>query len=383
MQSKILTSNLAKNFPKEVKTLFEIFGDDIRLVGGCVRDLLLKRKVNDFDFCTKFHPQDVIKILQKHKIKALPTGLKFGTVTAVVNGKNFEITTLRKDLNQKGRDCDVDFTDDYFVDAQRRDFTINALYLDAKGKIYDYFDGISDLKKAKVKFIGAANLRIKEDFLRILRFFRFSVEYGKALDESGLKSCILQKKNLKKLSRERIRVELIKMLQTQKIESLIEVLQVIKKEQILIEIFDANLQVKNLQKLLKISPASEIDLKIAAVFLNKKSNLKKFSVQICATNKEKKFFELLLKLPNRLDLKALNRLLVFYDKDFVIKFYLFYLTKKPNAKTLHLQYLQKFKLPKAPFSAQDLIKKGFRGAQISKELERLKINWADKGFVVT
>ena len=221
---------ITKNFPSEVKKLFEIFGEDIRLVGGSLRDLLLGKNMKDFDFATKFLPNEVIAILEKHQIKALETGIKFGTVTAVINHKNFEITTLRKDQNHQGRHCDVEFVADYLLDASRRDFTINALYLDCEGNIYDYFGGIDDLEKEKVKFIGNANSRIEEDFLRILRFFRFSCEYAKSLDKQGLEACTKQKENIKKLSRERIRQEFIKMFATSKTANLFKILAVMKKE---------------------------------------------------------------------------------------------------------------------------------------------------------
>lgn len=192
---------MLSSLPPEVKKIFKIFtkdGDEIRLVGGSVRDLLLNKKVKDFDFATKLLPEEVIKILEQNKLKAIPTGKKFGTITAVVNGKNFEITTLRKDSETDGRHCKPEFVDDYFLDAARRDFTVNALYLDSSGVIHDYFDGKSDLKNKKIKFIGDANRRIEEDFLRILRFFRFSCEYAEKLDVEGLKACVKQKKKSKK-----------------------------------------------------------------------------------------------------------------------------------------------------------------------------------------
>ena len=221
---------LGKKFPSEVKKIFSIFGDEIRLVGGSVRDLLLKKKVSDFDFATTYLPQEIEKILKKNKIKSVPTGKKFGTITAVINGKNFEITTLRKDNETDGRRCKPQFVDDFKLDAARRDFTINGLYSDAEGKIHDYFDGISDLKKGKVRFIGDAKKRIEEDFLRILRFFRFSCEYGKSLDQKGLAACISLKKNLKKLSRERIRQEFLKLIASSKKDRLIAIFKSSKKQ---------------------------------------------------------------------------------------------------------------------------------------------------------
>ena len=173
---KILPNNLKifANLPPEVLKIFTIFGENIRLVGGAVRDLILEKKVNDYDFACKFLPDEIQKILKAHNIKSIPTGLKYGTITAVINNKNFQITTLRKDENQKGRACDVNFVEDFFEDAKRRDFTINALYLDYRGEIHDYFNGLDDLQNRKVRFILDAKTRIQEDYLRILRFLRFS-----------------------------------------------------------------------------------------------------------------------------------------------------------------------------------------------------------------
>ena len=327
MEPKIYPhQELIKNLPPEVLRLLAVFGDEIRLVGGAVRDLILQKNVSDFDFATTFLPQEIIQILEKNHIKAIPTGLKFGTITALIAGKNFEITTLRKDSENDGRHCEVQFIDDYFLDAARRDFTINALYLDAKGALYDYFDGISDLKNCKIRFIGEAQKRIEEDFLRILRFFRFSCEYASELDEKGLKACILQKNNLSKLSKERVRAEILKMLNSAKKENLIAVLQVLKNHQIDQEIFIAGLNSKALQSLFEIEKkwqiSASLKLKSAALFFIEGMNLKNFFHEICATNLEKRYFSHLWQNEpcnnssshQILDLKELKLLLAIFYK---------------------------------------------------------------------
>ena len=318
---------LVKKLPREVKILFKIFDSQIRLVGGCVRDLLMNKKVNDFDFACKLLPQEIVEILHKNKVKFAPTGIKFGTITAVLNGKNFEITTLRKDEEENGRHCKPEFINDYFLDAARRDFTINALYLDSAGLVYDYFNGISDLKKQKVRFIGDANKRISEDYLRILRFFRFSCEYGKSLDIKGLAACVAQKENLKKLSRERIRNEFLKIIFSKKKENLIKILQTLKNKKIFQELFLSKIQVNALKKIfllekkLKITASS--NLKIAALFLKKKVNLEIFFQEFCATNLEKKYLKFLLsKSFKSFDLSDLKELLVFEEKSLVLDLYL-------------------------------------------------------------
>ena len=247
MNPKIIHKpQLTKNFTSEVSKLFAIFAENIRLVGGCVRDLLLQKEVHDFDFATKFTPDEIIEILTKNKIKSILTGKKFGTITAVVNGKNFEITTLRTDEENDGRHAKVKFVDDYYEDASRRDFTINALYLDQEGNIYDYFDGIFDLNEKNLKFIGDANQRINEDFLRILRFFRFNLSYAKNIDKESLQACINNKEGLKILSRERVRLEFLKIISSADKVRLIEILEIFNESEISKYLFSSKLDVKKL-----------------------------------------------------------------------------------------------------------------------------------------
>ncbi len=187
--------------------------DNIRVVGGAVRDAWLGLPVSDVDLATVLLPDQVIKRLQAKHLKALPTGIAHGTITAVADHHSFEITTLRRDVATDGRHADVAFTDSWQTDAARRDFTINALYMDCAGKIYDYFGGLDDLKTGRVRFIDDATKRIEEDALRIMRFFRFNARFGAAdLDAAGLAACARQANHLMALSRERIRDELLKML---------------------------------------------------------------------------------------------------------------------------------------------------------------------------
>ena len=157
-----------------------------RFVGGCVRDWLLGRTVDDIDIAVDKPPETVMRALEAADIKVVPTGLSHGTVTAIVKGRPFEITTLRRDVETDGRRAVVAFTDDWRTDAGRRDFTFNALYADAAGTIYDYFDGRADLLAGRVRFIGDPDQRIAEDHLRVLRFFRFYAWFGKPpLDAEG------------------------------------------------------------------------------------------------------------------------------------------------------------------------------------------------------
>ncbi len=198
----------SKNYLKVVKFLTDA-GAQVRLVGGVVRDTLLGLPTKDIDMATDFKPLQVISILEAHGVKVIPTGIKFGTVSALINKEVFEITTLRKDLSCDGRHADVEYSNDFREDAQRRDFTINSLsYCPIKHEIYDYFGGIDDLNNRKVIFIGTADERIKEDYLRILRFFRFSCKYAAGIDEQAMEACVRFKDKLKLLSGERIKHEM-------------------------------------------------------------------------------------------------------------------------------------------------------------------------------
>ncbi|MBI1214704.1 MAG: CCA tRNA nucleotidyltransferase [Alphaproteobacteria bacterium] len=192
-------------------------GGEARFVGGCVRDALVNRKNVDIDIATPLRPEEVIQRLEKAKIKYVPTGLKHGTVTALVDGTPFEITTLRVDVKPQGRHAEVAFTDDWEQDAARRDFTFNAMSATMEGDVFDPFGGIEDLRTGRVIFVGKAERRIKEDVLRILRYFRFFAHYGQgAPDPSALKACAALADHIPKLSAERIRDELLKLLSAER-----------------------------------------------------------------------------------------------------------------------------------------------------------------------
>lgn len=185
-----------------------------RYVGGGVRDDLLGLPISDIDLATRISPDEVIQRLEGARIKAIPTGIEHGTVTAVSDGHMFEITTLRRDVSTDGRRATVAFTDDWKEDAARRDFTINALSADPiTGELFDYFDGLADLERRHIRFIGDPLQRIAEDHLRILRFFRFHARFdGGEPDREALAACTARANDLMALSRERIADELLKLL---------------------------------------------------------------------------------------------------------------------------------------------------------------------------
>ncbi len=200
----------------DVKQLFSAFADagqELRFVGGCVRDSVLEKPFVDLDAASTATPDEAMALLEKAGIRTIPTGIAHGTVTALVGQRSVEITTLRRDETTDGRHADVSFTKDWEEDAARRDFTMNALYVSEAGELFDYHGGVADAKAGIVRFIGDADKRIKEDYLRILRFFRFHAHYAKtAFDADALRACGVHKDSIVRLSGERISHEMLKLL---------------------------------------------------------------------------------------------------------------------------------------------------------------------------
>ena len=188
-------------------------GEEVRLVGGAVRDLLLGETPGDFDIATTATPEIVMARAKAAGVAFAPTGVEHGTVTLILEGATIETTSLREDIETDGRRAKVRFGRDFVADAMRRDFTLNALSLDAQGFVHDYVGGLADLAASRVRFIGEARQRIREDFLRILRFLRFSARFGDgALDPAGLSAAIAERAGLATLSAERVRAEIMKVL---------------------------------------------------------------------------------------------------------------------------------------------------------------------------
>lgn len=188
-------------------------GGEGRFVGGCVRDALVARPVRDLDIATDLAPDAVVAALEKAGLRAVPTGIKHGTITAVADHVGFEVTTLRHDLETDGRHATVAFTDDWQADAARRDLTMNALFCDGAGRIHDYFDGVADLLAGRVRFVGDPAQRMDEDYLRILRFFRFHADYAAGdFDPAAIAAATARRRELQRLSGERLRQETLKLL---------------------------------------------------------------------------------------------------------------------------------------------------------------------------
>ncbi len=237
--------------------------DGVRFVGGCVRDSLLGVKPKDVDLATVLKPEEVVSALKKARLRAAPTGIEHGTVTGIAGGVGVEITTLRADVSTDGRRATVAFTEDWGADARRRDFTLNAIYLATNGKLFDPVGGIEDLRAGRVRFIGDARQRIREDYLRILRFFRFSARFAGAFDETGLAACAAERSGIKKLSAERVGDELSKILASPRAPAAIEAMV---REGILAEIWPAGAALDVFAALKFLSPAAPAPVGIAALW---------------------------------------------------------------------------------------------------------------------
>ncbi len=236
-------------------------GEATRLVGGAVRNALLGRPVQDYDLATTATPDVVTRRAEAAGLRVVPTGIAHGTVTVLVEARPFEVTTLREDIATDGRHAVIRFGRDFGRDALRRDFTINALSMGSDGAIHDYAGGLEDIAAGRVRFIGDPVTRIREDFLRVLRFFRFSADYADGLDADGLSAAIRERDGLARLSRERVRQEVLKLLMARRAAP---VTRAMAEAGLLGPLLRSAAQPARLARLLAIEPDAEAMLRLAA-----------------------------------------------------------------------------------------------------------------------
>ena len=203
---KLILKKLKQSYPSSTRVAM--------FVGGCVRKHLTNKEIDDIDIATILTTDQIKENFKNSEFKVIESGIKHGTITLINKNIKVEITTLRKDIKTDGRHAEVEYTNDWTEDSERRDFTINAIYLDDKGKIFDPQLGIDDLKNNNIKFIGDPQKRIEEDYLRIIRFIRFSLEYMSSVENNTLKIIKTNLDGIRKISKERILSELIKILKT-------------------------------------------------------------------------------------------------------------------------------------------------------------------------
>ncbi|MDX5497027.1 MULTISPECIES: CCA tRNA nucleotidyltransferase [unclassified Wolbachia] len=365
----------------------EEFGGEARLVGGCVRDSILQRDVHDIDLATNLLPNQTIKALKLRNIKTIPTGLKHGTITAVLNQRSFEITTLRHDVKCDGRHAKVEFTNNWQADASRRDFTFNALYADKHGHIYDYFGGIEDLKAQRLNFIGNAEDRIKEDYLRILRAFRFHAKIcvGDLSDEI-LSVCKKHSHMIQNLSGERIRDEILKLLEcndpfpTLKSMQESDVLQKIIPKEVKCEILSSPL-------LLGTDALVKLALLLRTTKKNDRLSLGEYvSKFLRLSNKQKKKLLFLLSndIKTELSEKEQKKYISLFGRELYCDLVKICGVESGENVDEYISFANTFNIPKFPLSGDDLISIGHQpGKSLGRNLELLKQHWEDSSYTLT
>lgn len=372
----------------KTKALVAAFGAECcRFVGGAVRDSLIGRLVQDVDLATSLAPEEVMARLKKAGIKVVPTGLKHGTVTAVCQGRAFEVTTLRHDVETYGRHAEVKFHDDWAADAARRDFTINALYLGADGTLYDYFGGEEDIEAGRVRFIGDAAKRITEDALRILRFFRFHAWYGKGdLDPGGLKAVAEKLGLLDVLSEERVRDEILKLLRA---PDPVPVVAVMVRAGVLQHVFPGRgFDLKKLEAVVALE--NELDRvsalrRLAALVALDKPGALEVSARLKLSNRQRSRLTTMVTvpLPSNLTEVAVRRDIYLNGLESFCDRLVLNGGEAQKIKPL-LDFADGFKVPKFPVGGGDLRRAGIPpGIKMGETLKALEARWLDSDFILS
>ena len=405
--------NLSLNFIEKIKSTFfpfyknkelrfilkkleEGYTEDktvVRFVGGCVRKYLSGEKIDDIDAATILTTDQIKEKLKNTDLKIIDTGIKHGTVTVLSDTKKIELTTLRKDVKTDGRHAEIEYTDDWQLDSERRDFTMNAIYMDINGKIFDPQNGIVDLKNKNVKFIGDPQKRIEEDYLRIIRFIRFKVMYDIQLEKTTIEAIKHNLTGIKKISKERILDELLKILE---LKSFLKINESDHLKEIFLMIFPEFLYLNRLERLKKICKYSNInkDLLLAVLLIDDKNNdeyfshkynvsskiketLKKLSSNLIEVKKNKNFFD-----------KDLIRNIYFYGKEHLINLNIINFSINSKIKiddfSKILNLVLKSNVPKLHVNGEYLKRNGMKeGESLGKVLKKIESEWANNNFEIS
>ncbi len=367
--------------PQSNKLIAALGQENVRFVGGCVRDSFLGRDVADIDLATTHEPTETTKLLEAVGVKVVPTGLTHGTVTAIVDGLNFEITSLRSDVSTDGRHATVAFTKDWLQDAHRRDFTINALYASSDGKIFDPFGGVDDLRNHRVRFIGDAEERIKEDALRIYRFFRFSARFGASLDAKGLAACEHRASDVKNLSRERVRDELLKLLSVDDPRPFLREMQRI---QILPRVGEARADLSDLNKEIERELENECqsspETRLALLYAD--GNTKAISSAFRLSRKQELLIRDVRCVRSGLLEEAPVRPLLYQFGTAIVEEALSGFNSHERDK--FLQEINDWEAPEFPLSGADLLEAGYQPTpELGERLKLLEQAWIESDFKMT
>ena len=385
---------------KEAKLIFSLlneFGNDskVKFVGGCVRKSMRGEEIDDIDLATSLEPDIVKKKLTDNGIKVIDTGIDHGTLTAVLNKNKFEITTLREDVVTDGRHAEVKFTTDWKKDSCRRDLTINSIYADIDGKIFDPQNGLNDLKNGIIKFIGNSEQRIQEDYLRILRYFRFFLIYSQKNHEEKTIQAIKKNINgLNKISKERLFHEIKKILAIGNIYSLFSN---DKSKEIILNIFPQFKfyeRLKDFNKLnKKLKLRYDYGLILSILVVDQTDNYDFFCYKFKTPNHIKEKLKYISINFQNLDNKdfyeknSIKKLIYFNDKEKIKNILLFSRLASKKIKDIELEnllyYVESCKIPKFPITGEDLKNYGYKtGQELGKKLKLLEKKWIENNFQI-
>ena len=386
---------------KVVQDLFKSFNTysdkaEIRFVGGCVRKLINDEIVDDIDLSTNLKPEIVVEILKKNNINFYETGIDHGTITAVIDKISFEITSLRKDVKTDGRHAQVEYTKNWLEDASRRDFTINAIYADIDGNLFDPFNGKKDLNNGLIEFIGDPAIRIKEDYLRILRYIRFFLSYSKNKHNKNTVKILKQNlSGLKKISKERQLQELKKIVFTDNFDK-------INSDKVCKEIFLLIFpELKHINKINKLDKLNNDILKkksfafiLSLLLIDKTEDCDYFIYKYNLSNKEKNKITYLNSILSEEPKKYffykenLSKILLKNGKEYLIDIldYKILTVKKNKSYFIDLKkYFIEFQLPIMPVKAKDLIEKFDlkEGKLLGSILKEIEDQWLNNNFKIS
>lgn len=375
---KTMKVNISKLITPQLKMLGSLFTDngyEIRFVGGVVRDLLMNKSPKDVDLATNATPDEMIRMFEENEIKFIPTGLQHGTITAVLNEENYEITTLRVDTDTDGRHANVTFTHNWKKDAARRDLTFNAMSIDFDGTLYDYFNGVEDLKNNIARFVGNAEERIKEDYLRILRYFRFK---GRLKDpqfgSETIKAIKLHGEGLKMISGERIWAEMDKILSGDHLMKILRMMKECDLDNYLSLSFD------NLTTVEKVAE-SKNSLVVLAAMMNSINEVLKLNDRWKFSSEVKR--ELLFLVDHKFtpvtEKSAKELLVTGTPLNFVYDILVL-----QGKKALYDKNIKGWKIPDFPVNGNDLLALGFKpGKEFGDKMRFLKKSWIDSNYKKT
>jgi len=366
-------------------------GEETRLVGGVVRNALMHRPTTDIDLATTALPEEVTRRAHASGWKVIPTGVDHGTVTVIIDGSPFEVTTLREDMETDGRHAVVQFGRDFAADARRRDFTINALSVSMDGRVHDYCDGLADIAGRRVRFIGIAEERIREDYLRILRFFRFHAQYGEGEpDRVGLLAAIREREGLDRVSAERIRAELLKLMAGKRAA---EVLVVMADSGFLTRIFGGAVEFGRLRRVMDSATRVPTVLRLAAFATMVGEDADRLRDRLRLSNSEHmtllefaSLVERLKNLPTSVDIPALRRLAAHWPVN-VLAAAISALSAEtrpdidPAAASLLGRYADGTEqVPVFPLRGADFVARGLaKGPEVGRAMSLARKLWLDAG----